>query len=178
MWQGNKVRLKPRHQPGEVIWVPSGWYHQVLNLDFVRSQPPRLLAWTAANDYVQCISINHNFFCSPTLPAIYAALCVSQRRVERSIADVHDMIIQRLGAGEEAEREWVMEVQGLLERDAGWGWRGFWECILLNVQVCLVVFPCHRPHWRSGAETPELNNTVAAFVVGRRRNASVSLRGH
>ena len=31
--------------------------------------------------------------------------------------------------------EWVQEVQGLLERDAGWGWQGFWEMILRNLQV-------------------------------------------
>ncbi|WVQ95261.1 hypothetical protein IAU59_002356 [Kwoniella sp. CBS 9459] len=101
---------------GEIIFVPSGWHHQVVNLNF-------------------CISINHNFFASPTLPRIYDTLVQSQDRVEESIADVKDMIIERLGSeGDEWEKEWVEEVQGLLERDAGWGWRGFWETIEKNLR--------------------------------------------
>jgi hypothetical protein len=36
--------------------------------------------------------------------------------------------------------EWIEEVQGLLERDAGWGWRGFWDCVRgnLDVRLCLL----------------------------------------
>ena len=48
------------------------------------------------------------------------------------------MIIQRLGAsGTEWEAEWSEEVQGLLERDAGWGWKGFWKMIQDNLSVGL-----------------------------------------
>jgi len=32
--------------------------------------------------------------------------------------------------------EWCEEVQGLLERDAGWGWKGFWEMVRDNLKVC------------------------------------------
>jgi len=46
------------------------------------------------------------------------------------------MIISRLGP-DEWKREWIEEVQGLLERDAGWGWRGFWECVGKNLDVSL-----------------------------------------
>ncbi|OCF35815.1 hypothetical protein I316_02308 [Kwoniella heveanensis BCC8398] len=108
--------LKILQEEGEIIFVPSGWHHQVVNLDF-------------------CISINHNFFASPTLPRIYHTLAQSQQRVEEAIADVKEMIIERLGSESDAwEREWVDEVQGLLERDAGWGWGGFWETIERNVK--------------------------------------------
>lgn len=31
--------------------------------------------------------------------------------------------------------EWAEEVQSLLERDAGWGWKGFWETVSRNVKV-------------------------------------------
>jgi hypothetical protein len=85
------------------------------------------------------MSINHNFFSAPTLPRIYSALCDSQRRVEESIYDVKEMILLRLGPdpGSGWEEEWTSEVQGLLEMDAGWGWRGFWECVCKNVTVSL-----------------------------------------
>jgi len=45
------------------------------------------------------------------------------------------MIQQRLGMDGLWETEWVEEVQGLLERDAGWGWNGFWSTIRRNVLV-------------------------------------------
>jgi len=61
----------------------------------------------------------------------------SQIRVENSIQDVKEMIISRLG--DQWKREWVEEVQGLLERDAGWGWKGFWECVKRNLDVRLFV---------------------------------------
>ncbi|WWC90364.1 uncharacterized protein L201_005297 [Kwoniella dendrophila CBS 6074] len=107
--------IKVLQQEGEIIFVPSGWHHQVVNLDF-------------------CISINHNFFSSSTLPRIYDTLCLSQERVEEAILDVKEMIIERLGQQDDAwEKEWVEETQGLLERDAGWGWNGFWETIRNNL---------------------------------------------
>ncbi|RSH85717.1 hypothetical protein EHS25_003858 [Saitozyma podzolica] len=31
------------------------------------------------------------------------------------------------------EVEWAEEVQGLLERDSGWGWKGFFETVLRNL---------------------------------------------
>lgn len=47
------------------------------------------------------------------------------------------MIIERLGTQTgDWEVEWLDEVQGLLERDAGWGWKGFWECVRRNLNVC------------------------------------------
>ncbi|KAK4690040.1 hypothetical protein P7C73_g43, partial [Tremellales sp. Uapishka_1] len=103
-------------EEGEVIFIPSGWYHQVLNLDF-------------------CISINHNFFSSPALPRVFESLREAQKRVEESIYDVKEMIIERLGSAGPWEKEWVAEVQALLEMDAGWGWRGFWECVLHNMKT-------------------------------------------
>ncbi|WWC71238.1 uncharacterized protein I206_105191 [Kwoniella pini CBS 10737] len=109
--------IKILQQEGEIIFVPSGWHHQVVNLDF-------------------CISINHNFFSSPTLSRIYDTLCNSQERVEEAISDVKEMIIGRLGTSDNAwEKEWVEEVQGLLERDAGWNWKGFWTTIKQNVEM-------------------------------------------
>ena len=112
----------------------------------------------------QCISINHNFFSSTTLPHIYRALDEAQKRVEDSIADVKDMIVSRLGTDSPAnanvkdwEREWVGEVQGLLERDAGWGWRGFWETVRRNI-----VNPPAGPHLSPPPES--LANSVMVVL--------------
>jgi hypothetical protein len=172
-------------QEGEVIFVPSGWHHQVVNIDFV--SPVRLSLSLCSvsvplyegqdEKYIvvtpQCVSINHNCFSSVTLPRVYDALHQAQGRVEESIADVKVMIRERhsgapapprrdhagaartadglveveqtemaeqRGEGpevEEWEREWVQEVQKLLEMDAGWDWLGFLTTVLANVKVGL-----------------------------------------
>ncbi|CAK9784586.1 Clavaminate synthase-like protein [Cutaneotrichosporon oleaginosum] len=132
--------LKVVQEEGEVIFVPSGWHHQVLNLDF-------------------CISINHNFFSSPTLPRVYAALRANHGRCAEGIADVMSDIKTRLGDavlpdGRKAwEAEWAEEVDGLLARDAGWGWKGFWACVRNNLEN-----PPTEPGLRPG------NSDVAGFV--------------
>lgn len=82
-----------------------------------------------------------------TLPRTFTALCESQSRVEASISDIKPMIISRLGKDAVSaddglplwEKEWSDEVQALLERDAGWNWKGFWECVrrhVLNPPAC------------------------------------------
>jgi hypothetical protein len=83
----------------------------------------------------QCISINHNFFASPTLGRVFDALVAAQERVEESIADILPDIKHRLGDDGPWQQEWVEEVQKVLEMDAGWGWKGFWETIRRNVEV-------------------------------------------
>ena len=73
--------------------------------------------------------------------------------MEESLADVKEMVIHRLGAGEqdaskdemqEWEVEWTEEVQKVLEMDAGWGWKGFWECVELNIKVCVPVWTMYN----------------------------------
>jgi hypothetical protein len=82
---------------------------------------------------------------------IYANLLRSLERVEDSIRDILPMLQQRLGEkvafqvqnGSEGcqediyvwEIEWVDEVQKVLEMDAGWGLKGFWDMVLYNLKV-------------------------------------------
>lgn len=92
-------------EEGETIFVPSGWYHQVLNLTF-------------------CISINHNWCNSHNLTSMYYSMVDAVNRVERSIDDVKGLLQKRLPA-DEWEAEWRRVVQELLKQDAGW------ECVHL-----------------------------------------------
>ncbi|RXK36933.1 hypothetical protein M231_05766 [Tremella mesenterica] len=76
--------IKILQQEGEILFVPSGWYHQVVNVD-------------------SCISINHNFFSSPTLLNVFRALENAQSDVEDSLEDVKQMIISRHSGTETIE---------------------------------------------------------------------------
>lgn len=57
---------------GDTIFVPSGWYHQVHNVDHT-------------------ISINHNFFNGCNISPVWAALLDNYRKVLKEIDDCSDM---------------------------------------------------------------------------------------
>ncbi|RPD66157.1 Clavaminate synthase-like protein, partial [Lentinus tigrinus ALCF2SS1-6] len=103
--------------PGETIFVPSGWYHQVENL-------------------TACISINHNWCNSVNLPSLYDSMCAKVTEVEHALEDVKQLLSQSASpAATDAtssephkgwEDEWIAIVQDVVEKDAGWNWLTFW----------------------------------------------------
>ncbi|KAJ9109017.1 hypothetical protein QFC21_000343 [Naganishia friedmannii] len=125
LWE-DKVLVVEQHA-GETIFVPSGWHHQVENMDF-------------------CISINQNFASSHIMPTIYHNLLHSLSRVEDAISDVKELLQEQALKNAEPsdaenteetlswEKEWFEQVQSLLEMDAGWGLRGFWSMVAYNLR--------------------------------------------
>ncbi|XP_059612756.1 2-oxoglutarate and iron-dependent oxygenase JMJD4 homolog [Phlebotomus argentipes] len=61
-----------RQNPGEAIFVPTGWFHQVLNLE-------------------DTISVNHNWFNGTQIDSIWEALESNLKLVEKEIEDCRDM---------------------------------------------------------------------------------------
>ncbi|XP_010550689.1 PREDICTED: jmjC domain-containing protein 4 [Tarenaya hassleriana] len=59
-------------EPGEIIFVPSGWYHQVYNLE-------------------DTISINHNWFNAYNLSRVWDLLWKDYKDTEESIEDIRDI---------------------------------------------------------------------------------------
>lgn len=98
--------------PGETIFVPSNWYHQVHN-------------------DTDCASINRNWCNSVNLPSMYTAIVEELDHAEEALCDVRDMLSQQ--KGEEWKREFYGLVQDVAVQDAGWAWKGFWEMILHNL---------------------------------------------
>ncbi|KAI1795860.1 Clavaminate synthase-like protein [Ganoderma leucocontextum] len=101
--------------PGETIFVPSGWYHQVENL-------------------TACISINHNWCNSVNLPSLYHSMCAKVTEVEHALEDVQELLSQGEAEGPHDtssgwKREWIAIVQDVVEKDAGWNWSTFWKMV-------------------------------------------------
>ncbi|KAI0721070.1 Clavaminate synthase-like protein [Cerioporus squamosus] len=118
--------------PGETIFVPSGWYHQVENL-------------------TACISVNHNWCNSVNLPSLYDSMCAKVTEVEHALEDVKQFLSE--AATSEAtdasasdsrrswENEWIAIVQDVVEKDAGWNWLTFW-CMVRHA----LALAMERPH--------------------------------
>eukprot|EP00127_Corallochytrium_limacisporum_P004344 Clim_evm27s158 gene=Clim_evmTU27s158 len=60
-------------EPGETIFIPSGWYHEVLNL-------------------TDCISVNHNWFCGTNLDQIMDLLHAEFLAAVDSLTDIRSLM--------------------------------------------------------------------------------------
>ncbi|KAK0530401.1 hypothetical protein OC834_003333 [Tilletia horrida] len=107
-------------EAGETIFVPSNWYHEVLNL-------------------TDCISINHNWCNSYNLESMYDSMVEEVEDVEASLEDVRSMLQERdistsVSSSPDWQREWVGIVQQVARQDAGWAWEGFWDMVEHNLR--------------------------------------------
>ncbi|PLW22192.1 hypothetical protein PCASD_18912 [Puccinia coronata f. sp. avenae] len=110
---------------GEIIFVPSGWKHEVMNLSPL------------------VISINHNWCNSVNLPSVYGALAKDIEQVKESIEDVKSLLKKKWdrtrsessASPEDSppdsgwELEWIEVVQELTKQHSGWNWTTFWEMV-------------------------------------------------
>ncbi|UZJ55323.1 hypothetical protein CBS101457_004643 [Exobasidium rhododendri] len=102
---------------GETIFVPSDWYHEVMNL-------------------TDCVSINHNWCNSTNIASMYRAICKEVEQVEEALVDVREMMKQQYGDDSDKTDwrfEWTETVQKVLIANSGWGWKAFWDMIQYNL---------------------------------------------
>jgi JmjC domain, hydroxylase len=114
--KARQVALKVTQNPGTTIFVPSGWYHEVVNSGY---HVPMILI-----DCSLTLSINHNWFNASCLSRMYDSL-VHQRTL--SIDAIRD-----LQGMDPIEFEDL--VQGLMKANYGMDWNLFWELVEWNVK--------------------------------------------
>lgn len=98
-----KYVMEVLQKPGQIIYIPSGWYHQVENLD-------------------DCISINHNWSNSNCLLDMYESMKIEYAAVEASVEDIKEIT--------DSAAEWYDVVNNLFAKSSGWNWITFFEMLV------------------------------------------------
>ncbi|KAG0345067.1 JmjC domain-containing protein 4 [Podila humilis] len=102
------IKFELFQNPGETLFVPSGWWHQVQNIG-------------------DTISINHNWCNGSNLDLLLDSITSDLKDVERSIAHLEEMM---------SGNEWVETCQNLLLLNSGWDWATLWDmCTTVRERV-------------------------------------------
>ncbi|PWN46116.1 Clavaminate synthase-like protein [Ceraceosorus guamensis] len=112
-WQwARKYCIEIEQEDGETIFVPSNWYHEVLNLE-------------------HCISLNHNWINSNNLLSVFHSLCGAIEATKEALVDVRDLLqsADQTNRTVSWKKAWYEQVIGVVEMDQGWAWPGFWRMI-------------------------------------------------
>ena len=121
-WEDVRVRVYTVEQaPGQTLFVPSNWYHEVENLtDCISVRCARTLL----------TQLNHNWWNAVNLLSMYVAMEDESDDVAAALSDVREL----LQAQNAWEYEFTRITQQVVEQDAGWAWAGFWRMVLHNLQ--------------------------------------------
>ena len=121
-WEYVRVRVYTVEQaPGQTLFVPSNWYHEVENLtDCISVRCARTLL----------TQLNHNWCNAVNLLSMYVAMEDESDDVAAALSDVREL----LQAQNAWEYEFTRITQQVVEQDAGWAWAGFWRMVLHNLQ--------------------------------------------
>ncbi|EPX73031.1 Jmj1 protein [Schizosaccharomyces octosporus yFS286] len=116
--------------PGQTVFVPSGWYHQVLNIGTT-------------------LSINHNWCNSSCILPMHFAL---QQQYEATSESLQDLLEDGI-VSKERFSEVVTEV---VEANYGWSWERFWSMISFQLQRRLAMSSLHATTSDSSKSIPPL----------------------
>ena len=130
-------------EPGQTIFVPSDWYHEVENL-------------------TDCLSLNHNWCNTYNLRSMYESMEDEIDDVTAALEDVRDMLQSQPPSERAWQAEFVAIVQDVVRQDAGWAWDGFWRMVHHNV----VHPPCH-----ANFRPPDVRPLVRELLSRFRRRA-------
>ena len=121
-WEDVRVRVYTVEQaPGQTLFVPSNWYHEVENLtDCISVRCARTLL----------TQLNHNWCNAVNLLSMYVAMEDESDDVAAALSDVREL----LQAQNAWEYEFTRITQQVVEQDAGGAWAGFWRMGLHNLQ--------------------------------------------
>jgi hypothetical protein len=128
--------------PGDLMFVPSGWHHHVVN---VGTAP--------------VLSINHNWFSGPCLPHVAAFLLRELRAVRAAIAD------ERAGMG---DADWHAHCQLLLRANCGFNLDGLGALVACKAAALLRQQELQVRHGGGGeaAVAPTAVDDAAAAAPG------------
>ncbi|KAF9425943.1 JmjC domain-containing protein 4 [Podila epigama] len=95
-------------KPGETLFVPSGWWHQVQNIG-------------------DTISINHNWSNGSNLDLLLESIVADLNDVEQAIDHLKDTM---------ETSEWIETCQSLLLLNSGWDWATLWQmCMTIRRRI-------------------------------------------
>lgn len=110
-------RIVVYQRDGETLFVPSGWFHQVVHRASHSDNKQRLTHENiSGGEYWTTISINHNWFNACNLQLTLESLIRDLADVKRSIQDVRESM---------NELEFTTTCQQLLLMHSGWDWSIF-----------------------------------------------------
>lgn len=122
--KAREVAITVAQYPGETIFVPSGWHHQVINCGYLPHMFVIFLL-LQTNLISPTLSLNHNWFNAACLQRMYDSLCREHTLSTYAIRDLKE--------GMDAV-EFEELVQGLLKENYGMDWNSSWELIEWNVK--------------------------------------------
>lgn len=106
----NAAAVRPielRQQPGDIVFVPSGWLHQVFN-------------------ETDALSVNHNWANASNVEHMARELHAARAEVERELADLRGIV---------EEDAWVVCVEDTLRAHHGWNCADFADYLAFNMSA-------------------------------------------
>jgi JmjC domain, hydroxylase len=123
------VAVTVTQYPGEAIFVPSGWHHQIVNHGYLHApSPPQLHLPNIfrTNGYSPTLSLNHNWFNAACLTRMYDSLCREYTLSTHAIRDLQQ---------DTRPEDFENLVQNLLRANYGMNWEQWWDLVEWNMKT-------------------------------------------
>ena len=140
--------------PGETLYVPSHWYHQVINISNPGEKRPSMV-----------LSINHNWYNGYALPKVWKFLHREFAEVSRTLYDCR----QDESIFLENDKEYLILCEGVMKANCGFSMTEFISLVSSKTLHLLAQWKCYRRgskdlSWLGNERIPDLNALMCVLV--------------